>query len=79
MKYEKGYRILTLLWSDEYSSVPIDFCPLSSSRDELLTCPARQYDGRSIAGKIRKQARQKAPDIMLNMLKDAMKAGHKAN
>ena len=37
MKYERGFRILTLLWSDEYSSIPIDFCPLSSGRDELLT------------------------------------------
>jgi hypothetical protein len=27
MKYQKGFRILTLLWSDEYSNVPIDFCP----------------------------------------------------
>ena len=78
MKYEKGYRILTLLWSDEYSSVPVDFCPLSSGKDALLTCPARECDGRSIAGRIRKQARQKAPEIILQMLKDALKAGHRA-
>ena len=78
MKYQRGFRILTLLWSDEYSSVPVDFCPMSSGKDELLTCPAKECDGRSIAGKIRKQARQKAPDILLNMLKDAIKAGHKA-
>ena len=75
MKYERGFRILTLLWSDEYTSIPVDFCPL---KDELLTCPARTCDGRSLAGKIRKQARQKAPDILLGMLKDAMKAGHRA-
>ena len=79
MKYERGFRILTLLWSDEYSSIPIDFCPLSSGRDELLTCPAQKCDGRSLAGRIRKQARQKAPDVLLGMLKDAIKAGHKAN
>ena len=79
MKYEKGFRILTLLWSDEYSSIPVDFCPLSSGKDELLTCPAKACDGRSLAGKIRKQARQKAPDILMGMLKDAVKAGHKAN
>ena len=78
MKYQRGFRILTLLWSDEYSSIPVDFCPLSSGKDELLTCPAKSCDGRSLAGRIRKQARQKAPDILLGMLKDAMKAGHKA-
>ena len=59
--------------------VPIDFCPLSSGKDELLTCPAKKCDGRSLAGRIRKQARQKAPDILLGMLKYAIKAGHKAN
>lgn len=78
MKYERGFRILTLLWSDEYSSIPVDFCPLSSGKDELLTCPANRCDGRSLAGRIRKQARQKAPELMLDMLTDAMKAGHKA-
>lgn len=79
MKYQKGFRILTLLWSDEYSNVPVDFCPLSSGNDKLLTCPAKSCDGRSIAGRIRKQARQKAPDLLLRMLKDARKAGHRAN
>lgn len=78
MKYEKGFRILTLLWSDEYSSIPVDFCPLSSAKDELLTCPAKACDGRSLAGRIRRQARQKAPDTLLGMLKDAIKVGHKA-
>ena len=78
MKYDRGFRILTMLWSDEYSSVPIDFCPLSSGKDDLLTCPARKCDGRSLSGRIRKQARQKAPEIILNMLKDAINAGHRA-
>ena len=59
MKYERSFRILTLLWSDECSSIPVDFCPLSSGKDELLTCPAKDCDGRSLAGKIRKQADRK--------------------
>ena len=79
MKYERGFRILTLLWSDEYSNIPIDFCPLASGKDELLICPSKNCDGRSLAGRIRKQARQKAPDLILRMLKDAIKAGHGAN
>ena len=68
MKYQFGFRILTLIWTDEYSSVPIDFCPLSSGKDDLLKCPAKRYDKRSIAGQIRRQAQQKAPDIILDML-----------
>ena len=79
MTYPLGFRILTMIWSDEYSSVPIDFCPLSSSNDDLVKCPARKYDRRSIAGQIRKQAQQKAPDIMIDMIKKALHAGHSAD
>ena len=69
MTYQWGYRILTLIWTDEYSSVPIDFCPLSSNNDNLVRCEAKKYDKRSIAGQIRKQAQQKAPEIILDMLR----------
>ena len=44
----------------------------------LSSCPAKKCDGHSLAGRIRKQARQKAPDVLLGILKDAIKAGHKA-
>ena len=78
MKYQFGFRILTLIWTDEYSSVPIDFCPLSSGKDNLLKCPARKCDRRSIAGQIRMQSQQKAPDIILDMLRKAIHTGHSA-
>ena len=78
MTYQYGFRILTLLWTDEYSSIPIDFCPLSSSDNKLLKCSPKKYDGRSVAAQIRKQAQQKAPDIILDMLKKAIHAGHSA-
>ena len=79
MTYPLGFRILTMIWSDEYSSIPVDFCPLSSNNSDLVRCPAKQYDKRSIAGQIRKQAQQKAPDIMVDMIKKALRAGHSAN
>lgn len=79
MTYSFGFRILTMIWSDEYSSIPIDFCPLSSGNDELVKCPARRYDQRTIAGQIRRQAQQKAPDIMVDMIRKALHAGHSAN
>jgi len=79
MKYEYGYRILTLLWTDGGSSVPVDFAPLSSGNPELVVSKAKQFDGRTLAGQIRKQACMKAPDLMIRMLKKAVKAGHKAN
>jgi len=78
MKYEKGFRVLTLLWSDGYSNIPVELCPLASGKKELLICPAKKVDGRSIAGRIRRQAQRKATDLVVDMLKDAICAGHKA-
>ena len=78
MKYELGYRILTLLWSDGYSNVPVDFVPLSSGNDKLVVGKPKECDGRTIANRIRQQARMKAPDLILMMLKQAIAAGHKA-
>lgn len=31
MKYELGYRILTLLWTDGCSNIPVDFTPVSNT------------------------------------------------
>ena len=78
MKYNYGFRVLSLLWTDEYTSIPVDFCPLSSSDDSLLVCDAKKCDKRSIAGRIRTESRKKTPDVMMNMLRSAIKAGHKA-
>ena len=78
MKYELGYRILTLLWTDGYSNVPVDFVPLSSGNEKLIVSKAKQYDGRTPAGKIRKQACMKAPELILTMLSQAVAAGHTA-
>ena len=78
MKFETGYRILTLLWTDGYSNIPVDFVPLSSSNEKLIISKAKQYDARTIAGKIRKQACMTAPDLIQLMISRAMKAGHTA-
>ena len=78
MNYELGYRILTLLWTDGYSNVPVDFVPLSSGNENLIVAKAKEYDGRTIAGKIRKQACMKAPELILKMLSQAVAAGHTA-
>ena len=78
MKYDFGYRILTLLWTDGCSNVPVDFTPLSSGNEKLIVSKAREYDGRTLAGRIRKQACMKAPDLILRMLSQAIAAGHQA-
>jgi len=77
-KYAFGMRVLTLLWTDDYTNIPVDFCPLASNNPNLIRCSAKAVDKRSIAGRIRSQAQKPAPEVLLNMLKTAIAAGHKA-
>ena len=75
MKYKRGYRMLTLGWSDGNSFVPINHCLLSAAEDKSLLCEAKHYDGRSLAGKRRRQSRCKATDVMVELLRSAQMAG----
>ncbi|MBQ4060266.1 MAG: transposase [Lachnospiraceae bacterium] len=78
MKYKKGFRLLTLGWSDGNSFIPVNHCLLSASKDENLLYAGKQYDGRSLAAKRREQSRRKATDVMIELLKSALKSGHQA-
>lgn len=78
MTYVKGFRMLSLGWSDGNSFVPITHRLLSSTKDENVLGVKPAFDKRSIAFKRRRQAREKATDVMLDMLKQAKKAGHHA-
>ena len=75
MKYKRGYRMLTLGWSDGNSFVPVNHCLLSAADDKNLLCDAAGYDGRSLAGRRRKQSRRKATEVMLELIKTALHAG----
>lgn len=75
MKYKRGYRMLTLGWSDGNSFIPVNHCLLSAADDKNLLCEASVYDGRSLAGKRRKQSRRKATEVMLELLQTAQKSG----
>ena len=54
MKYKRGYRILTLSWSDGNSFVPVNHCLFSAADNKNLLCEAECFDGRSLAGKRRR-------------------------
>lgn len=71
--------MLTLGWSDGNSFIPVNHCLLSAAEDKNLLCGATSYDGRSLAGKRRKQSRRKATEVMLELIKMAQKAGLSAN
>ena len=78
MKYRRGYRLLTLGWSDGNSFLPISGRLLASGDDKKVIGPKKKMDNRSLAGKRRKQATSKAPDVMVEMLKAARQGGHRA-
>ena len=75
MKFKRGYRMLTLGWSDGNSFVPVSHCLLSAADDQNLLCGAKPCDGRSLAGKRRRQSRRKATDVMVELLRSAQTCG----
>jgi hypothetical protein len=78
MKYKCGFRLLTLGWSDGNSFFPIAGRLLGSSKAHNMVGVTKQFDQRSLAARRRKQALSKATDVMLDMMKTAIKAGHSA-
>ena len=75
MKSRKGFRLLTLGWSDGNTLIPIGQRLLSSPNDDKVLGPQKQVDRRTLAGRRRLQARRKATEVMLT---SALKAGIKA-
>lgn len=78
MKFKKGFRMMTLGWTDGCSFIPINFSLLASSNEKNILGPAKNYDKRSLAGKRRVMAQSKGTDVMIQLIDEAMKAGHKA-
>lgn len=79
MKFRKGFRLLTLGWSDGNTFLPVNSCLLASSKESNIIGPAKEFDMRSIAGKRRKLAQSKAPDAMMNLIDTAVATGISAD
>ena len=70
--YVKGFRMLTLGWSDGNTFLPLSHCLLSSaSKRQQLQGASADIDPRSNGGKQRKLAQRKAPEVVLELLKEA--------
>ena len=78
MKYRKGYRLMTLGWTDGNTFLPVNSCLLASSKESNLIGPVGRFDGRSLAAKRRKLAQTKGTEVMIELLKSALAAGHSA-
>lgn len=74
MRYTKGYRLLSLGWTDGNTFIPVNSTLLASSKETNLIGPSHHYDGRSLAARRRKLAQAKGTDAMIELLKNAQKA-----
>lgn len=74
MRFYKGFRLLTLGWSDGATFLPVDFSLLSSKNSQINGISS-QIDKRSSGYKRRQEALQTAPEQIPAMLKRALNAG----
>ena len=79
MKYRKGYRLMTLGWTDGNTFLPVNSSLMASSKASNLIGPDTCYDGRPLAAKRRNLAQMKGTDVMIELLKSAQAAGHQAD
>lgn len=79
MTYKKGYRMLTLSWSDGNTLIPVNSCLVASSKESNVIGPVHTFDQRTIAGRRRKLAQTKAPEVMLTLLDTAASSGLSAD
>lgn len=79
MKYEKGFRMLTLSWSDGNTLIPVNSCLLASSKESNVIGPVKAFDKRTLAGKRRSLSQRKAPEVMMELLASAKSVGLKAD
>lgn len=78
-KYIKGFRMLTMLWSDGNTNIPLNFCLLSTNNKKcLLNSASDKIDHRTNGWKQRQLAITEAPSVLLQMLRDAKEAGIRA-
>ncbi|WP_458409433.1 IS4 family transposase [Bacteroides congonensis] len=79
-KFQKGFTLLTLGWSDGYSFVPVGFNLLSSaSRSNRYEGMSGHVDHRSNGYKNRKESLLPKPEAAILLIKRALDAGIRAD
>jgi hypothetical protein len=76
--FYKGFRMLTMGWSDGHSFIPIDFALLSSAKSGI-TGMTEGIDKRTHGYKRRLEALNSAPQVIAAMLDRAIQAGISAS
>lgn len=78
-RFKRGFRLLTLGWSDGNTFLPVASRLMSSEKDaNVYQLSKKKHDKRTLAFKRRKQARSKTTHVMLELLQEAKKTGFQA-
>lgn len=72
--YYKGFRMLTLGWTDGHTFLPLDFSLLSSVKSSIQ-CLAEHVDKRTCGYKRRLESLLPAPQVIPGMVERALQAG----
>ena len=75
-RYYRGFRMLTLGWSDGISFVPVSCALLASSKEKNRLVPLRtDLDRRTNGAKRRREGIRKATDVLVEMVAEAIASG----
>jgi hypothetical protein len=72
--YKKGFRLLTLGWSDGNTFLPVNSCLMSTENKKNRVIEAKAHDKRSLAYKKRTMAQNKMSDVVMDLLRAAKAA-----
>jgi hypothetical protein len=69
-RYYKGYTLLNMGWSDGETFLPLQYRLLANAEDKKLVCGSSvKKDRRTIATRVREDARKDKPSLALEMLR----------
>lgn len=68
-KYIKGFKMLTIGWSDGKTFIPASFSLLSSQKKQNRLCESEIKDRRTVAFKRRQLAMSKSTDVLIKLIK----------
>jgi len=75
-KFKRGFRLLTMGWSDGVTFIPLLYRHMSSAEKEnRYNEISAKLDKRSVGYRIRQEAVSKSTDVLLSMLKQVKKIG----
>lgn len=77
-KCVKGFRMLSLGWSDGVTFMPVNSCLMSTENEKTRLNPAAEVPGNSNGAKRRMLAQKKMTEVVPELLRSAQAAGIKA-